>query len=178
MSSLNQYSSLLNDILPIFHTSAKVILKYQSKAFDGFPKQPYLSICSVTVLLTVSATLGLFSGLKALTSPHLQVLVLAVPSTWNALSYKTVSSLVPERISLTTLRCPLLVSTRVPACYPHITFLNLSFAYQFYLTPLYWNLSNSKTPSVSHPPVLPEPSTEASRWYVLKDYLLNQSAKY
>lgn len=114
---------------PIFHTSAKVILKYKSEGFEGFPKQPYLSMYSVTTLLTVCVSYSgpLFSAESTLNSPHLQVLALAVPSTQNALSYKTLSSLAPERTSLTTLRFPLLVSIRVPAWDLHITFLDLSF---------------------------------------------------
>lgn len=131
----------------IFHISVKVILKYKSdrnsshpsEGFNGFPKQPYLFISSLTTLPCVRHTWPLFSSESMLNSSCLQVLALAVPSTWNALfltpyKTKTVFSLPTKRISLTILRSLLFYSLAESAAWYFTSFFSICNLFSYLLS--------------------------------------------
>lgn len=147
-----------------------MILKYKSdgnsfhplQGFNGFPKQPYLRISSLTSPPCVRHTWPLFSSESTLNSSHLQVLALAVPSTWNAFfltphKTKTVFSLPTKRISLlfSLNFSPFLVSSGVPCLkLPHhfsqfvIYFLPVVFSH-------YTFNSQKARPLLPHTPCTP-----------------------
>lgn len=147
-----------------------MILKYKSdgnsfhplEGFNGFPKQPYLRISSLTSPPRVRHTWPLFSSESMLNSSHLQVLALTVPSTWNAFF------LTPHKLKLSShsrqkeFLCffslnfsPFLVSSRVPyLILPHhfsqfvIYFLPVVFSH-------YTFNSQKSSPLLPHTPCTP-----------------------
>lgn len=151
MPGLNQYSSLLNYIPPDLPYLCTSDFKISIRRLWPLPQTtlPVHLFCNHSSHCV--SYFGPLFRLKALNSPHLQVLMLAVPSTWNALSYKTVSSLVPERISLTTLRSPLCLLESLLAI--PTSLLSICHLLTSFILPHSIGTSPTAKPLLSHTPL-------------------------